>query len=266
MTIVLPSSSNTGNETGSGNFRILYDNLFDKATSVIASSENSEFPIENVYDWLPQDFFAPSASGSYTITCTFSNVQTANCMALYNQNLSSNSGTIQLQYYDGSTWQNATDNISPSDNKPRIVYFDTQASTQWRFVVSSAPASYIGCLFFGEYMGLELGIRNGFVPPRFSHDNNMITNVAQNGNFIGRSIVSQTGNVNIPVEYMTDQWARDNWEAFIAHAELKPFFFTWDAVNYPNEHAFAWTTDKSFSTSNQTFNRMTSTIKARVIA
>ena len=251
---------------GTGNFRLLYDNLFDTATSVVASSELAEFPIENISDWLPQDYFTPAASGAYTITCIFANAKTANCMAWYNQSLSDNSGTIQLQYWDGSAWQNASDNISPSNNDPRVVYFDAQASTQWRFNISSTPASSIGILFFGEYLGLELGIRNGFTPPRFSHNNNYVSNVAQNGNFIGRSIVSQSGVVSIPVEYMTDQWARDNWDSFTDHAELKPFFFTWDAVNYPNEHAFAWSTDKSFSTTNQTFNRMQSTIKARVIA
>tara|TARA_R110000850_G_scaffold213784_1_gene339777 strand:+ start:553 stop:993 length:441 start_codon:yes stop_codon:yes gene_type:complete len=146
------------------------------------------------------------------------------------------------------------------------VYFTAQASTQWRFNIVSTPASSIGVLFFGEYLGLELGIRNGFTPPRFSSNNNYISNVSQNGNFIGRSIVSQSGNISIPVDYMTDQWARDNWETFITHAEKKPFFFSWNVADYPNEHAFAWSTDKAFSTKNQTFNRMQSTIKVRVIA
>ena len=80
MTTVLTSQQGGAN-FNQNNFRILYDNFFDQADTVVASSEDGDFPIENAYDWLPYDFFKPSASGSYTVTCTFSNAKTVNCMA-----------------------------------------------------------------------------------------------------------------------------------------------------------------------------------------
>lgn len=265
MTTVITAPVPSGSNVEQGQFRLLYDNLFDVATSVVASSEDVDFPVENAYDWLMSDFFKPASGGAYTITSTFSNVKTANCMALYNHDLHTNSGTIQLQYWDGAAWQNATDAIAPVNGEPKIIYFNAQSSTQWRFSIDSTQPSSIGVLFFGEYLGLELGVWQGFTPPRFSKNNNYITNVAQNGSFLGRSIVTQSGNISLKVEYMTMQWARDEWEPFIEHIELKPFFFSWNVANYPDEHAFAWSTDTSFNTSNQTFDRMESTIKMRVI-
>ena len=265
MTTVITAQPQ-GVDHNQGQFRILYDNLFDKATSVIASSEDPDFPVENVYDWLPNDYFLPAASGAYTITCTFANTQTANCMAFYKQDLHSNGGSIQLQYWDGAAWQNATDIITPSSDAPRIVYFDAQTSTQWRYSIISTPAASIGVLFFGEYMGLEVGLWQGFTPPSLSRNNNYITNVAQNGSFIGRSIVSQAGAVKIGVEHMTFDFVENSWKPFINHIEKKSFFFSWNVANFPNDHSFAWSTDKKFTTSIQSHGRMKSTINARTIS
>lgn len=247
--------------------RLLWDNLFDYATSVTASSEDSSFPVENAYDWLVSDFFAPATNGQYTITCVFSSSKTANSMAFYKTDLQDNGGTIKLQYLDtdGVTWVDATDNISPSDTAPRIEYFDSQSSTQWRFVISSNPASNIGMLWFGEYMALQIGVWQGFTPPKFARNNNYLTSVSQQGNFIGRSITHNAGSVSLPVEYATESWARSNWYPFIKHAEKKPFFMSWNVSSYPTESAFCWSDTKSFSMSNQTFDRMQETLKLRVL-
>jgi hypothetical protein len=234
---------------------------------VTASSENSEFPVENAYDWLLTDFFQPAASGQYTITCVYSTPVTADCMAFYGTDLDANGGTIKLQYLESDlvTWTDASNNITVTGTEPYVEYFTSQTSTQWRFVIDSTPVSSIGHLFFGEYMGLELGVWEGFTPPKFQRNNEYITNVSQSGNFIGRSIVYEAGIVNLAVDYMTMDWARSDWLPFIKHAEQKPFFFTWNNANYGTEHAFAWSNNTSFSASNRKRSFMQGSISMRVL-
>jgi hypothetical protein len=245
--------------------RFLFDNLFDTATTVVASSEDPDFPVENVSDWLLTDFFAPAATGTYHITLTMPTTTNADCMAFFRQDLHLNAGSIVLQYWDGAAWQDATSTILPANDKPQIFYFDTISASMWRFEIDSTVIASIGALFVGEHMALEVGVWKGFTPPIFARNNNMITSMSQSGQFIGRSIVSNAGSLSLTAEFQSLGFMRDEWLPFIKHAELKPFFFTWNDDNFPLEDSFAWLDQTNTSASNQTFNRMSATIKMRVL-
>ena len=60
------------------------------------------------------------------------------------------------------------------------------------------------------------------------------------GAFLGRSLYRKGNQVNIVTDGLDPSWVRSSWEPFMEHAELKPFFFSWDDDNYPAEAAFCW--------------------------
>ena len=220
--------------------RFCYENLFVDADTVVASSEDSDFPVENLYDWVTSDYFKPAVGGSYTITATFSTPQTADYFAFHGHDLDVNTGTIKLEYHDGTTWQDAFPVLNPLNNNTDVTYFDEQSSLQWRVAIDSTVISSIALISFGKYMAVEYGVWNGFVPPVLARNPKTITSVSDSGVFIGRSVITQGIKTSFPISLASIDWIRTDWLPFVVHAEAKPFFATWHARHYPREHALMW--------------------------
>lgn len=232
--IVLPAV------VGTGTCRLMYDNLLEQGT-VVASSEDASFPVENCFDWNTADFFKPTATGTVTITVTLSSAATANYLAFYNQDLYLNAGQIKLQYWDGSAWQDATSYVSPADNSPRCIFFDAKTSSQWRVVISCTVIPAIGVLSFGQYLTMPYGNYLNWSPPLLARSTVPTNNLSETGAFLGRSIKSLGVLTNLVLQYASDSWVRTYWLPFIKRAEQKPFFWAPNVADYPNEAMFAWT-------------------------
>lgn len=221
--------------------RIGYENHFETASTVTASSEDTDFPVENVYDWLTTDFFKPaSVASDVTITTTFSSSVSADYFAIYAHDLHDNGGTYKLQYWDGAAWQDAFSVVTPTNGKPRVNYFTSQSSDQWRVVFTATSIFSIGVISFGARLTFENGIWQGFSPPDFADNSTIYTNSGDDGNFLGRSIIRRGVKFNIPLTHASLGWMRSDWLPFTQHALTKPFFFSWDASAYPNEVAYCW--------------------------
>jgi hypothetical protein len=222
--------------------RLMWDNLLEKGT-VVASSEDADFPVENCYDWLTFDFFRPAAGGTVTIALTLDNAGSANYFAFYNQDLFKLNGRIKLQYWDGSDWVDATANILPANNAPRAVFFDRKTSDQWRVVVTCSSVFNLGVIAFGEYTALPQGIYLGWTEPQLARAPQLINSESDQGNFLGRSVIANGVATQMVLQYAPDEWVRETWMPFILHAEQKAFFFAHDVIRYPTDCAYLWVPD-----------------------
>ena len=239
----------------SNNVRFGYENLLENGT-VIASSEDADFPVENCFDWITNDFFKPAAAGVVNIDLTLSAADGANYFAFYGTDLAANGGTIKLQYHDGSNYVDATSTITVSGTAPYMAFFDTKVATLWRVVINSTPISSIASISFGEYMALERGLWMGFTEPLLSRNTETIGNVSDGGVFLGRSIISRGFSTRANIEFMSNSFARNEWEQFVRHAEKKPFYFAWNINDYPNEAAFCWTPNGDIKPPRRTHKRL----------
>lgn len=221
------------------NARIGYVNLLESGT-VVASSEDAGFPVANSYDWLTSDFFKPSGGGTINITLTLGSPASADYFAFYNQNLYSLSGTIKLQYWNGSTYEDCFSAVTPTDNKPVFVSFDSQTSTQWRVVIVCASVFSIACISFGPQMALEYGMYMDWTPPALGRSTSLLNSLSDGGAFLGRSIIANGVKTSIDVK-ASDAWMRSTWLPFVKVAEKRGFFFIPDLVGQPTEAVFAWT-------------------------
>lgn len=222
--------------------RIGYVNLLESGT-VVASSENASYPVGNAYDWLTSDFFKPAAGGTINIDLTLSVAASADYFAFFNQNLYSLSGTIKLQWWNGSAYVDCFSAITPSDNSPQMVTFSSQTSTKWRVVIVCASVFSIACISFGPQLALEYGMYLGWTPPKFGRDTKLVTSRADGGAFLGRSVIAKGVRSSIVVQTASDAWMRSNWLAFVKSAEQKPFFFLPNVTGYPNDAVFCWVED-----------------------
>ena len=221
--------------------RLGYENLLEAGTFV-ASSEDASFPVANVADWRPSDFFKPtSVASAVNITLTLAGSRSADYFGFYNHNLHLTGGTIKLQYWNGSSWVDCFSAITPTDNSPRFISFTSRTSTQWRVVITATSIFSIAVISFGAQLALEYGMYLNWTTPVMGRDTKVLNSQAENGNFLGRSLISKGVKSSIILQGASDTWIRANWMTFIRHAEQKPFFFLPDLTSNPLEAAFCWT-------------------------
>ena len=222
--------------------RIGYQNLLESGT-VVASSENAGYPVENAYDWRTFDYFRPAAGGTISIDLTLSVAASADYFAFYGQDLSSLSGTIKLQYWNGSSYVDCFSAVSPIDNAPVMKFFTPQSSDKWRVVIVCASVFNIACIAFGTAMVMQQRAYLNWTPPALGRDTQLINSVSDGGAFLGRSIISKGIRTTLELQFTQEAWVRTNWLAFVRHAEQKPFFFAHNVETYPAEIAFLWVED-----------------------
>jgi hypothetical protein len=239
MTIIISTAD-------SASPRIGYKNLFESASTVTASSEASGFEGSNAYNWDTASYWKPSATGTHYLTATFSSAVTADYFAIYAHNLNTYNASVKLQYStDGSSWSDATSAQAPSTSRPILVSFTAILAAWWRIelVTSSGPAQ-IGVAAFGEALVFPCGMKVGFQPPTLSREGKYMNSKSEGGQFLGRSLLRNGAKTKIDLDLLDPLWVRNNWEPFIRHAEIKPFIFSWDYENHPNEAAFCFTSGK----------------------
>jgi hypothetical protein len=221
------------------NARIGYENLLENGT-VVASSEDADYPVENCYDWLTSDFFKPAASGTINIDLTLSGSDSADYFAFFAHDLYSHGGTIKLQYWNGSSYVNCFSAVTPTDNKPTFITFASQTSTKWRVVITCTSVFSIGVITFGAQLALEYGMYIGWTPAPFGRDPQLVTSKADGGGFLGRSRISNGVKTSLVLQGATDAWMRSNWLAFVEAAEQRAFFFVPDITNHATECVYCW--------------------------
>lgn len=228
---------------------ICYDNLLasSKLLSIVATSQRAGYSVQNCYDWQTTSYWSPVPSvGYHYFTATFLSPVTADYLAIYKHNLGSVGGTFYLEYSTngGASWLLATTTItSATNNELKINLFNAVTATHWRVVFNlyTATPFYIGVVMFGRKLPLYRGMVGGFVVPRHGRKNEIINQTTEGGQFVGRIKVSKGARSNITFKTVPQTWVRDYWEAFVLHAEMLPFLFSWNHEFYPQDACYCIT-------------------------
>lgn len=219
---------------------LCYENLLRNG-SVVASSEDSDFPVEQCFDGFTNTFFKPAASGTVNIDLTLSSPDSVDYFAYYNTNAGDYSGTIKLQYHNGSTYVDCFSAYTIPSGKPYIKTFTEQTSNLWRVVLTATDISSWADISFGKALKMPYGVYIGYTPPQQDRDKTILNSISQNGSFVGRTVLRKGISTDLSFKGMTLDFVRNYWEGFVNHAELYPFYLLWDKVNYPADNAFVWT-------------------------
>lgn len=224
---------------------IAYDNLAEQALSITSSSARTGFAAASAFDWRTTTYWSPnSTAATHTLTVALPTAQPADYFAFYRHNLASCAATIKLQYStnSGSTWSNASATITPADNDCTLHLMTTRTATHWRIVVVTGNTTpcYLGIVAFGSRLTTYRGMPPGFVVPRHARKNKFLNSTTEGGQWAGRSLVARGAATTIEMRHVDRDWVRSDWEPFLRHAELKPFFFSWNHTAYPGDTVFAW--------------------------
>lgn len=225
---------------------ICYTNLAESAllTAATASSAATGYSAANAWDWLTTTYWSPTSNGVQTLTFQFSSAVSADYFGLYRHNLGTVGASVKLQHSpDGSTWTDAFTAVSPDDNEIVLQTFTSASKTWWRIrfdLGSSADSLFVGIVAFGPRLTTEYGMPAGFVVPRHSRSTQILNSKTEGGQFAGRSIIARGARSAITIRNATQAWARTYWEPFVRHAELKPFFFSRNHTDYPEDAVYCW--------------------------
>lgn len=222
-----------------------YKNLLTTSGGTITSSSAAaDYDAENISDWRPFTWWKPTATGDSWVRVSFASSRVSNYFAVASHSLATSGSTIKLQYSTdgGSVWLDATSANTGASDRVIVETFDDITAADWRIYVSNPTAiAAIGVVSFGEKLELPYQQEVGFAPPTLSRDAEYRTNESATGLFIGRSIERTGYPGEISVTNIPHAWIRTDWEPFVDHAELRPFFVSWNEADFPSEAVFAWT-------------------------
>lgn len=225
--------------------RIAYVNLFESATTVTATSDQTDFEKENAYDWNLYTAWKPTGNGQSFLMASFSSAQTVNYFCLFGHNLHDLGGDVNLEYSTngGSTWNDATSANAPTSGRVIFETFDDITAADWRVVVhgKGAGSPIVSFAAFGEAVALPVGMRKGFTPPNFAAVNKYTNQTTEAGVPLPRTLLRRAAAFTIKLTNLDPAWVRSTFAAFLSHAEVKPFIFSWDSVAHTTEAAFCWT-------------------------
>lgn len=221
---------------------VLYDNLLTHS-SLAASSTNSGSHVRNAVDWRTNTSWQTSTTGMQYLSIDREGVAFADAFALARHNLkSATTGIVNLEYFDGSVWVAATTFNIASDNQTFLKLFNGVNADQWRlgFNVLSDQTLSIAVAMLGRVVNLPFGMPIGFIPPRHNPQIEYVNNKTEGGAFVGRSVVRKGYQADLKQPRVKTVWLRSEGEKFKAHAETKPFIFSWSHVKYPQDAVYCW--------------------------
>lgn len=222
--------------------RFGYHNIYTSAV-VSATAESAAGPKENAYDWAPYDFWQPASTGTQNLEAYISGGVMCSYGAIFRHNLGSKGSRVTFQYGStGSDWTNAASTITPDTDDP-VIFKVWSSTTQpyWRISIASCTVStFLTCVSIGNVLSIPRGLDKGFVPPGMAGGSRYNTNISDTGLLLGRSVKYQALETRIGLQLLDPDWVRGTLNPFFTHAETKPFFFSWDMENYPDESAFCW--------------------------
>jgi hypothetical protein len=224
--------------------KIGYENKLEASTSIITVTDQATgFEKELAYNWRTFDGWKANTVGTVYYNVDLGSAQSVDYWGCAAHTLGTNGGSIKLQYsatgaYAGEEVDFAAA-VSPSNDKAMFQTVVTPISARyWRWEITSTPVSFFGVLSLGLSLEMPRAVRTGFALPRQSRENKIINQRAEGGAFLGRSVVRKGFGTRFKDGTLLLSFARGDWDTFLDHAELKPFFFSWNP-DY-DDAVYAW--------------------------
>jgi len=158
--------------------------------------------------------------------------------------LGTQNATVTVERWTGSAWASVIGDTLVTDNEALVFLFTPVTTNQMRLRIVSADAvPRIGHVRFGAVTEMPRRSPYGNTRPisesrTYEYD----TLRANNGAFMGQSIVSSSLSFNISVRHLSEAWRAAEWVDFrtYANTQAATFFYADWPLSYPEDVAYAW--------------------------
>jgi len=189
-------------------------------------------------DWRLDRAWQPG-SDSATIEAVLPAPATADYLGLCGHNLGG--GSLTLRAWDGVAFIDLL-SLSPSEHECRMATFPATTADRWQIeTITAGDPAVVAVLALGLALPLDSGLHQGFVPPPFTEQAEVVDTTSQEGLPLGRTVRTRPGRLTINVTDLDEQWMRAEWLPFRRHARDLPFFLLWNPAEFPDEAGLCWT-------------------------
>ena len=223
-----------------------YEN-FAEGAAITSTSTDIGFDENFVGLWTLHDAWKAVGSANERLTFDIGGPETVNYLGLAGHNLGSTGANITFESGDtiNGPWTTRIDG-NPTNDDALLIRFQDAISQFWRLtVVTATSAPVIALSAFGKAFEVTRGVSPGFQPPLV--DNLEIENSeSRQSLFIGRSVTKFPQTMRLNFELLDQNYVRNEWVPFLRHAQQKPFFLAWNALDFEDEVVYAWTQQTDF--------------------
>jgi hypothetical protein len=217
---------------------------YKKITGTIAASTfEAGFPASDADNEMTYNHWKPTAMPATWEIDAGSSVD-ANYIGIAAHTCGTDQTTVIAEYWDGAAWQTISSTLPAlNDDSPIMFIFNTLTRTKYRVRLTGSTTPRIGVIYMGVTLDMMRGIYGGHSPITLSRMTETRPVKSEGGQFLGRSIIRKGSFGSWSWNHLTPGWYRLNFDPFVEHARIKPFFIAWRPGSYPNEIGYCWTND-----------------------
>jgi len=217
---------------------ILTDNRFlDGPISVTDAAEG--FSVDNIKDYRIYTRWKAASTGTKNISvdCGAGVSKEADCLAIIGHNLSPDATLSVLSSDDDVTYTTRVDKFTPAQNKAFMKTFPIIEARYWRIqIIATDPLiPYLAVVMLGTKLIFERYLQSEFDP--FFETIEAESQRSKTGNLLGNTVNFISKRIKASWGQLTPSWVQDEfkpvWDNHLS--QLKPFFWTWDITNHPDE-------------------------------
>lgn len=210
--------------------------------TIVASTEATDFPAAAANNDDTFEFWKPTAVPA-TWRKDFGAAIDVNYCGIAAHNLAKVGASLQVQYStNDSTWNNASDVHTPTDDSDILCLFPFQNARYWRVNITTAIPT-IAHIRFGSVLTMQRGLYRGHSPITLSRETVIRPAISEGGQWLGRSILRGGFIGSAEWRNLTATWYRANFDPFVKEARSHPFFFAWRPYEFLSEIAYVWVND-----------------------
>lgn len=192
------------------------------ATDYIATAPNNSLTYEL---WKPSSLPA-------TWELDLGSAQDVDYCAIAAHTMGTNGNSLQVQYYNGSTWVDIIAATAISNDMPVFCIFATENAQRFRIRITNGTAPTIGVVRFGEALQMPQAILGGHSPLDFSRNTQLRQTTSMSGEFLGRTKQRSDLSTSFEWSHITKAWVDSNLKTLQTAVETEPFFIAWRPGDY----------------------------------
>ncbi len=149
-------------------------------------------------------------------------------------NMGMNGNTLQIQYWNGSSWTGVIPSTAITSDEPIMAIFGLQNRQRWRIQVSNGTAPEIGFIKFGRALQMDRPMYAGHSPLSLARQTMLRANYSETGEFLGRTKQRVMLATEFAWQHLSRTFIYGAWRTFQRATESEPFVIAWRPDNYPD--------------------------------
>lgn len=213
-------------------------------SNVAATSQAAGYPASNLANPSTALFWKATSTATQYLTVDLTGEDVVDYVGIARHNLGSGGTAISVEVDDPAnpgSWLEVAASLLLPDDGPALIRFDPVSPLQLRVKLApNAVAPSIAVLYVGAVLVLQRGLQPGHVPLPFAASDEIVTGLAESGDFLGRIVTKTALATSVSIVALDYDWFHQHMAAFVRVARTTPFFFAWMPESFPHEVGYAW--------------------------